>query len=280
MKMRRTIITLFAIFAAIGASAGTVTKSFNNLAEFSGIQISDSFKARLVQGDEFTAVVSIDSALEEFLEVNVIGSILYVRLKERDLNTTIRNIAKRKMEVTVTCPSLSQIHLTGASSLTSSDKWVSPMGVFTFETSGAASAKKLRIEGSELRATISGASDAGITGDFETVEISASGAAGLFLIGDHTEISANLSGASKVSLMGSADTIDATCSGTAFLDALEFKVGEAAIECGGASKANINVNEKLTVELTGASSCRYRSGNESLNVVPSVSRASSLKRVR
>ena len=48
--MKKSIVTIIALLLAIGASAGTVTKSFDNLKKFNGIQICDTFKATLVQG--------------------------------------------------------------------------------------------------------------------------------------------------------------------------------------------------------------------------------------
>ena len=51
-------------------------------------------------------------------------------------------------------------------------------------------------------------------------------------------------------------------------------IGNAA-----AGKLKIDVNKRLEVNLTGASTCHYSSKNPSLEVVPSVSRASSFKKV-
>ncbi len=277
--MKRIVIALFAALTALSAAAGNVTKSFDKLSQFTGIQVSDAFKINLVQGDEYTATVTIDSALEEYLDVAVIGKVLYVRLKDRDIKTTIRNIGKRKMEATVTCPALSQIHLTGTASLSSSDKWVSPMEKFTLELTGASKADKLRLESGEIKVILGDAANAGINGDFQIVEAILSGASVLTMTGDYGDVTATAEDASKASFIGTADTIEATCTATSFLDALELKTSEASVECSGASKANVYVNDKFEIELNGASNCRYRSDNESLNVIPSVSRASSLKRI-
>ena len=277
--MKRIVIALFAALATVSLAAGNVTKRFDSLNQFTGILVSDAFKINLVQGDEYTATVTIDSALEEYLDVAVIGKVLYVRLKERDIKTTIRNIGKRKMEATVTCPALSQIHLTGSASLSSPDKWVSPMEKFTLELTGASKADKLRLESGEIKVILGDAANAGINGDFQIVEASLSGASVLTMTGDYGDVSTKAEDASKASFIGTADSLEATCTATSFMDALELKTKEAVVECSGASKANVYVNEKFEIELNGASNCRYRSDNESLNVIPSVSRASSLKRI-
>ncbi len=276
--MKRLLLTLTAAILAIcSANAGTVTRKFGDLKKFSGIQICNSFEATLLQGDDYSAEVTIDTELEKYLDVSVVGQMLYVRLKDAPLK--IKNLDRKNMQVTITVPSLTQISLTGASRLTSNDIWTSPMGKFTLEMSGASKAENLKIEGSKLDANISGAACGTITGDFAEIDAEISGASALFLVGSYDTVDAECSGASKISFIGSADSIHSECSGTSLLDAMQLKVKRAEIECSGASKATIDVEKRLEVELSGASNCQYRSENESLTVVPDISRASSLKKV-
>ncbi len=276
--MKRLLLTLSAAILAIcSANAGTVTRKFGDLKKFSGIQICNAFEATLMQGDDYSADVTIDTDLEEYLDVSVVGNMLYVRLKDAPLK--LKKLDRKSMMVTITVPALSQISLTGASKLTSDDIWTSPMGKFTLEMSGASKAENLKIEGSELDANISGASSGTVTGDFAEIDAEISGASALFLVGSYDSVEAECSGASKISFIGSADSIHSECSGTSLLDAMQLKVKRAEIECSGASKATIDVEKRLEVELTGASNCQYRSENESLTVVPDISRASSLKKV-
>ncbi len=276
--MKRLLLTLSAAILAIcSANAGTVTKRFGDLKKFSGIQISNSFEATLLQGDDYSADVTIDTELEQYLDVSVVGQMLYVRLKEGPLK--LKKINRKSMQVTITVPSLTQISLTGASKLYSDDIWTSPMGKFTLEMSGASKAENLKIEGAELDATISGAASGTVTGDFAEIDADISGASALFLIGSYNTVDVECSGASKISFIGSADSIQSECSGTSLLDAIQLKVKRAEIECSGASKATIDVEKRLEVELSGASNCQYRSSNESLTVIPDISRASSLKKV-
>lgn len=276
--MKRLLLTLSAAILAIcSANAGTVTRKFGDLKKFSGIQICNAFEATLMQGDDYSADVTIDTDLEEYLDVSVVGNMLYVRLKDAPLK--LKKLDRKSMMVTITVPALSQISLTGASKLSSDDIWTSPMGKFTLEMSGASKAENLKIEGSELDANISGASSGTVTGDFAEIDAEISGASALFLVGSYDSVEAECSGASKISFIGSADSIHSECSGTSLLDAMQLKVKRAEIECSGASKATIDVEKRLEVELTGASNCQYRSENESLTVVPDISRASSLKKV-
>ena len=278
--MKRLLISIAALLVFLTAGAGTVTKNFDRLKKFNGIQICNAFKATLVQGDEYKAVVTIDTDYEEYLDVSVVGTVLYVRLKENGLKGNIRLLGKKKLQVTITCPELNQIYLTGSALLTSDDLWTSPMETFTLDLSGASKAEKLRIEGSSLKASVEGTSNAVVTGDFSTVEVGIGGSSALFLIGNYEEVKVDAAGSSKASFIGTADYIESKCKGSSFLDAMELKCGDAHITCSGASKATIFVRESLDVELKGASSCQYRSDSESLNVIPDISRASSFKRLR
>ena len=275
--MKRLVIILAAVLAGFTASAGTVTKNFDNLKKFTGIQISNSFDATLIQSDDWSARVTIDTDYEEYLDVSVVGNILYVRLK--DMPRRLKDLTRKTMKVTICTPSLNQIHLTGAVRLQSNDKWESPMEKFTLDLSGAAKAEKLYISGMELKADISGASNGTVMGDFAELDVDISGASAIFFNGNFSEIDVDASGTSKVSIMGTADSIESECSGTSLLDAAQLSVDSADIACSGASKATIDVNKRLEVNLTGASTCHYSSKNPSLEVVPSVSRASSFKKV-
>ena len=278
--MKKIVLSLAAMLTALTLSAGSITKNYDNLKKFNAIQISDFFDATIVQSDEYSATVTIDTRYEEYLDVSVVGKMLYVRIKDHDPRVNLRNIARNSMKVTITAPELSQICLTGAASLTSPDLWVSPMERFTLVVSGAAKASNLRIEGVELAADVSGASSVGIEGDFNSVDIEISGSSALMLAGNYEDIEVEASGTSKVSISGNVENIESECNGSSFLDAVELKAEKAEIKCSGASKATIDVSRKLEVDLSGASSCHYRSSNNSLVVDPDVSRASSLKRIK
>ncbi|MBR5034707.1 MAG: DUF2807 domain-containing protein [Bacteroidales bacterium] len=277
--MKRLLISIAALLVFLSAGAGTITKNFVNLKKFTGVQICNAFRATLVQGDDYKAVVTIDTDYEEYLDVSVVGTVLYVRLKENGLKGNIRLLGKKKLLVTITCPELNQIYLTGSALLASDDLWTSPMETFTLDLSGAAKADNLRIEGSCLKAIVEGSSNATVTGDFSTVEVGIGGSSALFLVGNYEEVKVDAAGSSKMSFIGTADYLECQCKGSSFLDAMELKTSDAIIRCNGASKSTIFVRESLDVELKGASSCQYRSDSESLNVIPDISRASSFKRL-
>lgn len=275
--MKRFILILAALLTAIWAEAGTIVKNYDNLSRFSGISISNTFDATLVKGDYYGATVTIATDMAEYLDVSVIGTVLYVRLKENA--GKLKELTRKTAKVTITTPSLSQIHLSGAVTLHSNDLWESPMQRFTLSVTGKSKAEKLRLGGSELKADISGASNCSLTGDFAILDINVEGASSLSLSGQFDDIDTHAHGTSKVTLIGNADDISGECTGSSFIDAEQLKVDDARIVCKGASKATVYVNEKLDIELGGASTCRYRTNNDALEIIPSISRASSFKRI-
>ena len=176
-------------------------------------------------------------------------------------------------------PYVKRIYLSGASSLRSEDTWESSMEPFVLEASGASTVSKLCVNALSLKADLSGTSNCNIVGDFSTMNLELSGASAATISGTYDEIKMKASGASKATIIGEAQGIKANCSGSSRLNGYGLKVEDARIDCSGASRATIDVNKSLDVELSGASTCHYRSENSGLFVVPSVSRASSLKKI-
>lgn len=94
---------------------------------------------------------------------------------------------------------------------------------------------------SRLDITLSGASEAQVTGQASQTRIELSGASELRIVGNGTDVTADLSGASA-------------------LDAFGYPVSTAVLDVSGASKASVNVADKLDVEASGASHVRYMGG--------------------
>ena len=275
--MKKALLILAVSLLAFTANAGTITRSFNNLNKFDGINISNSFDATLVQGSDYSATVTIDTYYEEYLDVSVVGTVLYVRLKE--LPHSLKNLTKKTMDVTITVPSITRLYLTGTATATSDNEWVSPVEQFTLNLSGASKAEKLRISGTALKAEISGASNCSLIGDFVALDVDVSGASAVTLSSEAEDITLKATGTSKATLFGEADSINAICTGSSYLEGSSFKVNDAVIKCKGASKAIIEAQESLDVDLSGASTCHYRSKNDALKVIPNISRASSFKKI-
>ena len=67
--MKKLILSVILATVTLSACASTVTRNFNDLGVFSSIQVGNTFKATLVQGSDYSAKVTIDTAYEPYLDV-------------------------------------------------------------------------------------------------------------------------------------------------------------------------------------------------------------------
>jgi hypothetical protein len=185
--------------AATG-SGKLVSRSFN-LSGFSKIDASHSAQVEVTRGDAYSVSVQVDDNLESRLEVSVTGDTLHIGLK----NGAYNNVT---LKAQVTMPRLTGVTLSGASTL------------------------RGELAGEQLVASLSGASQARLTGTAGDVKVEASGASQA-LLGDlaatnveenesgasHVEVQANgsvtgeASGASTVTVSGSPTSVNVQTSG-------------------------------------------------------------------
>lgn len=105
----------------------------------------------------------------------------------------------------------------------------------------------------------SGASQAKITGfDLRNLEIDLSGASKAEIDSKVQNFEIDLSGASELELFSDSESLDAEISGASILNAFNTKTTDATLDISGASRARVNVTNRLKVKASGASSVRYR----------------------
>ncbi len=279
--MKKFLLAAATLLLCISAGAGTITRNFPGLDSFFGIDISSNFDITLQQGEEYSATAVIDTEMEQYLNVNVRNNILYVSIKgaPTKLVNQINSLSAPHPTLTITMPDLSSIHLSGSCSLTSEETFQGLRGDFDIFLSGASSIDRLSVAAGELDMDISGTSKACILAECSSVEIAAAGMASVSVTGNCDEYGVETGGSAKVTLIGSASELECECSGASHLDASELTVDRADVECSGASTTKINVEKELEVNLSGVSTCLYRSDNKSLKIIPQVGRAASLKKL-
>ncbi|MCF0172626.1 MAG: DUF2807 domain-containing protein [Bacteroidales bacterium] len=276
--MKRALFILTAVLLPAALSASVLTKDFTHLGEFIGIQVENRFEVHLIQSDgEYSVTATIDADYEEYLSVKIMGGILYVKLDE--MPKKLNNLQKKVQEVTIKVPSLVQINLSGLATLDSEGTFGSPMGTFKVNAGGMSKIKNLEINGGEVDVNAGGKSNVSISGCCSDLEIEASGVAACTVTGDYEEVSMQVSGTSRVTLIGKGTELEGECSGGGYIDAILFPVDKAEIEASGASRATLDVAKELEIEMTGTSSCQYKTSNPQLIIKPSIGRASSLKKL-
>ncbi len=92
----------------------------------------------------------------------------------------------------------------------------------------------------------------------EKLELNSSGASEISLDLAVNELVSDFSGASEITLKGTAQKHTITLSGASELKASELETQEMTINSSGASDLEINVKEKLTGQMSGASSLKYK----------------------
>ncbi len=123
----------------------------------------------------------------------------------------------------------------------------------------------------------SGAVQANISG-FENareIDFELSGASKCDFAGSVKTIELDLSGASHLHLIGSGQFIDGELSGASEINGFDYQSEESDIKLSGASQGKLSVTRYLKVDVSGASSLRYK-GNPDVN--KKVSGGSSVKK--
>jgi hypothetical protein len=90
------------------------------------------------------------------------------------------------------------------------------------------------------------------------LDVVASGASRVFLVVETDQVDVDASGASVVNLAGSADALDGRVSGASSAQLSELPVATAVLDVSGASRASVDVRDRLQATASGASSVLYR----------------------
>ena len=261
--MKHLILTLVAFMAAVASlSAGSKTyiKQHYKCDDFRGISASGIVEVKLKNSHSFSVDVTCPELLKDYISVKVSKGRLYIGT-ERIPAKLNREISNKKIIAEVSMPAITYIGLSGASSLSSDDIFNLENQELNIDVSGAARIGCLRIRGGSLDAEVSGAAQCSIAGDLRTASVEASGAP-------------------RFTLTGKVDKLEIEASGASKINAFEADCEVVDVELSGASHTSVSASKSITLELSGASSVRY-SGPSDLSVrTESISRSSSVTRVK
>lgn len=283
-----------AVLTAASAFAGTVTKDYD-LKGFKAIDASNSFSVTVNKSDRYDVKVTVAEEYEDYLDIHVSAGRLCIAFRNLPAMLKAGNVAQNA-SVSVSMPTLEGVTLSGASKLSSDDRFDLGRGVFNVSVSGASHLENLDISASEARIYVSGAARCTLSGDFvdmrlnisgssraeidasaDDVDAKTSGASVLEALGRFDEIRLTASGASNITMRGEAEEIRMNGSGSSSLSLADMKTESAEVSLSGAAVAKVNAYEEISVTLTGASRCSYI-GHKGLEIHKrSVSRGSSLK---
>ena len=194
----------------ITGSGNVITKPIS-VSPFSKLEVGSAFEVTVSFGDQSALTLHVDDNVANYVDAGVSGQTLHIGLKR---GTSVSNAT---LKADVTAPSLTSIELSGASRVHLSGE----------------------LSGRSAKVTASGASrlDGSIRMD---------------------EIALSLSGASNATLSGTAARLVVSGSGASQVEAVDVQSTDLEISLSGASVATVAVSGTISAELSGASNLRYK----------------------
>ena len=264
----------------------------HDLSPFEGIVASDGFKVSITIGERYSAKLSMDDALESYVQCYVKAGVLYLELdgkgmpKELKKNLKGKNNSEPTLVAMVTMPALKTLTLNGDSQFFSSAKITATDLVINLN--GSSVANNLNITGKSLvlsatknskftnvnvdvedalSVSADGRAAVAIEGQAKNISIIGGGSADINIKGEVEDIiKADVSSGSKITLTGKAPSLELTGKGTtAKVDASTLKTGKALVSVTGVS-ADVSPVESLELDLGRGAEVTF-SGDPTVNIV-------------
>lgn len=287
------VLLAAALITASNISGLSQTRSKeHDLSPFEGIEASDGFKVSITTGDRYSAKLTMDDALESYVQCYVKAGVLHLELDGKGMSKDLKKSYKGKnsseptLVALVTMPALKALTLNDDSQFFSSGKI--EVGDLVINMTGSSAANNLSITGKSL--VLSAAKNAKFTNVSVDVEdalsVSTDGKAAVAIDGQAKEISiigggssdinikcevedrikVDVSSGSKISLSGKAPSLELSGKGTtAAVDASALKTGKAIIALTGVS-ADVSPVESIELDLGRGAEVSF-SGDPSVNIV-------------
>jgi len=239
MKRIAPAIVLITVLMTAAILAGCVPGFFNagptetreyNISDFTEVEAGFAFKMDITPSDKYSIAVTAGENVFKYIDVYKSGNALKIEVKGFHWP-----FANTRLEAKITMPELHGLNLSGAAR--GNAKGFKSSQDFNLVLSGA-STLDMDIEAGNFKSEVSGASK--FTGSLKA-----------------SSSNIELSGASDIKLKGSGGNIIIDGSGASHFELTDFTVNDAAIDLSGASHASMEVNGKMDVSLSGASSLRY-----------------------
>lgn len=259
MKALKKIIlavVLYVLASPCILASDETTRLTYDFKNFDSLDISWVFDVTVTADDTYSVELTVTSEVVPYLDIAQSGSKLVLATKGLPKKLTNQRNWNPVAKVKISMPALSSVSISGAAKILSMDQFTSK-GNFSLECSGASKVNALHIDAARISIESSGASKFKIYGkaDIATFELSGATKGLIELTADAIEIDA--SGAANLKATGAAKAADIDCSGACNTDLLKTEIKEAKVNLSGASKCQIAVKEKLSVELSGASKLSY-----------------------
>ncbi len=301
--MKKILLTTLAVILAIvPALAGTFSNDYK-LSGFTGIRASSVFSVELSPSANFSVGIEAPDYMEPYIIVEVSRNQLVLRMKElpKSISRKLSDEKSGSVRAIVKMPLLESVSLSGAATLSAEGSFPTLRDrAFQLDMSGASHAKGLSLSAPSAIISLSGATEAGLTGRFTKVSLEISGAGRIKMGVEVSDLDAELSGSARADLKGnfkevsieasgaarvdmeSDETLaelDIEGSGAASIDTRSAKAQEVSVELSGAANCKVAAIRTIAIEATGASTCSYEAEAGTRVDIIQVSRGASLRKL-
>ncbi|MFC1952120.1 head GIN domain-containing protein [Chloroflexota bacterium] len=238
--MRKRVVTIMLVVGLVAAvslsvgcagaiGSGNLETEERYFTDFTRVEVSSAFEVEIIQSDSFGVSITADDNLLKYVHVSKSGETLKIDVGRGGYNFNT-------LEARITMIDLYGVDLSGATEGTV--RGFSSSHDFSVELSGASSLNMRDVSAGDVKFGISGASS--VTGDLTAADVRF-----------------DVSGASSIRLDGSANDIVIDGSGASRMRLDDFSANNADVSLSGASSGTVNLDGKLDIELSGASSFHY-----------------------
>lgn len=231
----------------VSGSGKIVTKEIN-YRDFTRIEIGSVFEVKIVEGGSYLIKITANDNLFDYINVTQEGETLKIKLTP---NYNYRDVTLR---AEISLPKLTGVYLYGATEGT----------IRGFQSSN------------DFNLRLSGASSLNIDMETGDVKFYLSGATKVIGSLEARNAEFQISEASNIELQGSANKMSLGATGASKVELADFTLEQADISLSGASEANVTVNGRLDIAISGASKLCYK-GDPMIGDI-SVSDTSTIKR--
>lgn len=267
---------LFTGCRTVVEGSGSIETREYDFTDFTKVEIGSAFDFEIVRSDSFSISITADDNMFEHIRVTKRGGTLTIDVVSRISWITVFGFGFSTREAVITMPHLGSLDVSGASQGNVSG--FESNQALDIDVSGASKVAFPDLTAGDIDVDISGASSVGLDGAVRNLEVDASGASHIELATlstgnvrislsgassidgelDSDSIVFDLSGASSARLRGSAGDAEIEGSGASRFHLADLMVNDADVTLTGASTADMNLDGRLDISLSGASSLDYR----------------------
>jgi hypothetical protein len=230
------VFSLMNISCAHLIGNGKIISAERTLPAFEKIHSGGSANVRFHVSQEYRAVITVYSNIEEYIVTDIKNRELNIRLKNG------RSYSPANFIVDVYCPGISGVSISGSGSFEGIDK------IFT----------------DTFASTVSGSGE--ITGNIEcddiSIRISGSGKFNGNIV--CSNLAANISGSGKINVTGSGKDANMSILGSGNFNGIDFDCNTANIHISGSGNVFLCAAEYINANISGSGSVKYR-GNPKID---------------